>query len=187
MCNKVWEPLWRHSRQMEKTSGKVTLGRTLIKLRGRVLLSGCWERDARQRYVQQETEGLGKKQQVMQGSVHHGRDLGLCCTVMGSHSSLSLDTSPPHTHCFLPKKHGWLLFFFGIFWPFCTFKWIRVLFWDQESLRKLKAFLFFFSSLKLPQSWKMYKNIRMSLKQPLDKPPTLLASHPPKADLSWTI
>lgn len=125
----------------------------------------------------------------MQGSVDHGRDLDLCCTVMGSHSSLPLDTSPPPTHCFLPPK-PWLtaLSFFGIFWPFCSFKCIRVLFWDQESLRKLKAFLsfFFFPGLKLPQSWKMYKNIRMSLKQSLDKPRTLLASHPLKADLSWT-
>lgn len=145
MCNKVWEPLWRHSRQMEKTSGKVTLGMTLIKLRGRVLLSGCWERDARQRYVQQETEGLGKKQQVMQGSVHHGRDLGLCCTVMGSHSSLSLDTSPPHTHCFLPKKHGWLLFFF--FWHILTFLYLQMnksTFLRSRVIKETESFSFFF-------------------------------------------
>ena len=125
MCSKVWEPLWRHSRQMEKTTGKVKLGRILIKLRGQVLLSGCWEREARERYVQQETEGLGKTQQVMRGSVDRRRDLGLCWAVMGSHSSLSLDLSPPHNTFFSPKNMVDCSFFF-FFWYILTFLFLQM-------------------------------------------------------------
>lgn len=176
VCNKVWEPLWRHSRQMEKIVGA---WQDLNKAQRSGPAEWLLREEARRRYVQQELKGWESSSRSCRALCDHGRDLDLCCTVMGSHSSLPLDTSPPPT--LFPPPKPWLtaLSFFGIFWPFCSFKCIRVLFWDQRVIKETESFsffLFFLSGLKLPQSWKMYKNIRMSLKQSLDKPHTLLAS-----------